>query len=681
MPQVLVELIEACLAGAKTQALVDIVLQDAALTAKIISAACRTSPDPLDPFEPVSSAIDQLGEPLLTGIALQSARQIVKIGLSDENLVFQYGLWFASRAAGIAARCLAPSVNYSNIEEAQLSGLLLNIGIHAFFCRHGADYSVLDVNPWSSSVQCQFEEARYKTDHLRVADDLIARWRLDSFLADAVRFLHADIAQVEQSTTLLKIARLAQQFSQKPDSLNSETGHLAERLFGLTFSEITYLFEWARGLCPAYSEFLDDEEKIRADFDESVERLTVLIFTLADREAARARLAKAEDRFDLIRVARKLYLENSPACDAIFFLLDQKNHRLTGLLAEGQPRLISELKIALEETSSVVSRALVKGEWEHSFDPARSLTVTDHLLNRLCKSAGFGCYPFISDGRPLGTVVLGVRDAADLDALQSIQIRMFGQLIGAALVRTAADGQDGFAESGSLFMRLRHEVNNPLTVIGNYAEVFHHLHRDDEHCELAESIKKEVRRIDEIISYYLNRQDFPGFSESSVDLNLLLQETVETLAAAELKPRDIELQMKLKPGLDKLSTNPVLISQIVVNLIKNAAEAIGRDGKIVIYTRESYLSDAGRHAEIIIHDSGPGIEDHIQEQLFLPVVSTKGKGHAGLGLSVVKGMVDDLGGRISCHSSKETGTSFHLQIPYGSGSPLDAQEPMCKRSS
>lgn len=670
MPQVLVDLIEACLGGRSSQPLADIVLQDAALTAKILSAASKTSTNKLDPLEPVSSAIMQLGVPMVTGIALQAAKQVVRSDLSETELEFQYGLWFTSRITSIAARCLAPSINYPYIEEAQLSGLLLNLGIHTFFKRYGEDYAMLDVNPWSSSVQCQFETTRYNTDHLQVADDLIGRWQLDSFLADAVRFLHADILQIEKSSILLKIARLAQQFSQNHEELDRETEQMADRLFGLKKSEIDYLFEWAHGLYPAYAASLGDRQKIKADFTASLDRLTVLIFMLADQEAARARLASAEDRQDLVRVARNLYLESSSSTDAIFFLLDQQNNQLSGILAEGQARMVGELKINLDADTSLVSRALLNGQPEHTFDSVQPLTVTDHLLMRLSKSNGFCCHPFLFEGRPLGVVVLGVQTRADLKPLESLQVRMFGQVVSAAMVHMAVDVQDRFGEGSSLIRRVSHEVNNPLTVIGNYAEVLHHLHKDDEHCELTEAIKKEVRRIDDTINYYLNQQEIPEFPDHSVDLNQLLKDTVDSIADTELKTQDIDFQMKLKSGLDKLSTNPVLIKQVLVHLLKNAAEAVETGGKVIIYTRDSYLADSGRHAEIIIHDNGPGIADHIQSKLFRPVVSTKGVGHAGVGLSIVKGMVDDLKGQISCHSSAETGTSFHLQIPYKDDRPF-----------
>ncbi|MCW8859955.1 MAG: ATP-binding protein, partial [Deltaproteobacteria bacterium] len=654
------------------QPLAEIALQDAALATKIILAASKTSTQPLDASEPVSSAIQNLGVPMVTGIALQAAKQIVRHTFTEPELSFQYRLWFSSRVSGIAARCLAPSINYPYIEEAQLSGLLLNLGIQAFSARFGGSYLELDVNPWSSPIQCQVEEAKFRTDHLKIADSLIGQWQLDSFLADAVRFLHADIAQIEKSSLLLKIARMAQHFCQSPESLTPEAETVAGRLFGLRKSEIDYLFDWAHGLYPAYAEFLDKPEKIREDFTSTIDRLTLLIFMLADQEAARARLANSENTEDLVRIARNLYLENSSATEAIFLLLDQQSNQLTGILATGQARMIGELKIPQEAEASLVARALSNGDVRHSFAATQPLTVTDHLLVRLCKSHGISCHPFRFEGHPLGVVVLGINTQQDAQSLQSLQTKMFGQVISAAMVRMSLDVQERFGEGNNVLRRVSHEVNNPLTVIGNYAEVLNHVLKEDENRELTEAIKKEVRRIDDIINYYLNQQEIPDFPEHSIDLNQLVRDTVEATDAAELKPRGIKVQLELKEDLDKLATNPVLIKQILVNLIKNAAEAVPSSGMIQLSTRENYLAGSGRHAEIIVHDTGPGIPAQIQSQLFRPVVSTKGPGYGGVGLSIVKSMIDDLGGQISCHSSAEAGTSFHVQIPYKDDRPFDS---------
>jgi len=674
LPQVLVDLTEACLGDDNPQSLADIILQDAALSAKIILAASKTSSRPLDPFEPVSSAIQLLGTPMLTGIALQAARQVVQHKFTPRELAFQYGLWFSSRVAGLFARCLAPSVNYPHIEEAQLTGLLLNLGIQTLFAREGSSYVDLDVNPWSSAIQSRLEDANYKIDHLQIADQLIGEWQLDSFLGDAIRFLHADIVEIEQSSPLLKIARLTQHFCQSPKQLSGETETLAGRLFDFSKSEVDYLFDWVSGLYPSFSTILSDPEKLQVDMSAALDRLTELTFILADQEAARARLADGKNLADLVAITRNLYLENSSANDLFFLLLDQENHQLTGIRTTGQPRLIGELKIPMEAESSLASAALLSGLPGDSFQPGQSLTVTDHLLLRLSKSQAISCHPFRCEGQALGVAVLGIDSTAGLEELQSLKIKMFGQVISSALLRIVTDVQEPFGAGNSLLRRVSHEVNSPLTIISNYAEVLNHLLTDKSNQDLTESIKNEVRRIDEIINYYLNQQEIPDFPVHSINLNQLVRDTVDAINDAEFKPRQIVTKFVLQRDMDKVAANPVLVRQILVNLLKNSAEAVGEGGIVQLITRDGYASDSGRYVEIIVRDNGSGIAPQLQGKLFQPVVSTKGAGHSGVGLSIVKGMVEDLGGRISFHSSAESGTSFHLQIPRRDDRPVDSQE-------
>ncbi|WP_092345307.1 HDOD domain-containing protein [Desulfuromusa kysingii] len=659
MPQVLIDLIEACLSGSDEQSLTDIVLHDAVLSARIILAASKSNSQPLDPFEPVSSAVKQLGVAVITGIALQSARQVIQHDFTPQQLSFQYGLWFSSQVSGIVARCLAPSVNYPHIEEAQLCGLLQNLGIYAMFFRAGDNYVRLDVHPWSSAVQCQLEEAEYQVDHLQVAAKLVGPWNLDSFLVDTIRFLYADLSQIEGGHPLLKIARLTQQFCQSPKRLFPETEELAEHLFGLTKNEIDYLSAWAKGLYPHYGDALNDLETLQKEMAAACERLTELSFVLATQEAIRSRLGLAQNPKELVSIARQLYLENSPANEAIFLLLDQQHFQLTGILSDSQPRLIGELKVSMEAQSNLLAAALQSGKVTDSFHPLQPLTVDDHVLIRLAKGAGISCQPFLFDGRALGVVVLGIDSTHDLQRLESLPIKMFVPVVSAAMMKMSVDAQNYVTEGGSLLRRVSHEVKNPLTIIGNYTEVLNHSLAGTDNQELTQSIQKEVRRIDDILNYYLNQQEIPGFPEPSIDLNQLVLDTIDAVDDGELQSRQVEIRLDLQDKLENVATNPVLVKQILVNLLKNAAAAVSEKGIIQLLTRAGYSSDNGRHIEVIVADNGPGLSTEQQEQLFQPVVGHEKE----TGLSVIKGMVDDLGGRISCHSSRESGTSFHLQIP------------------
>ncbi|SHI95954.1 His Kinase A (phospho-acceptor) domain-containing protein [Malonomonas rubra DSM 5091] len=665
MPQTLVTLIESCLSGAGVPELAEIVLQDAALSARVINAASKAGSTRIDAAEPVTSAIQQLGLPVVTGIALQAAKQVVAHDFTDTSLHFLNSLWFSSRVAGQFARCLSPTVSYLHVEEAQLSGLLLNLGLYTLFSKHGDDYAELAAESKSSPALSQRELQSYQQDHLHVAEDVIEPWKLDSFLIDAVRFLHQDVVQIENSSQLLKIARLSHQICQHPLELTDDVRQLAERLFQFSRSEIDYLFSWAKGLYKGAIPALEDPEKLREQLKEARGRLIDLIFALADQEGARARLL-GNNRPELLATeARHLYLENSPAGEAIFMLVDHKNNQLAGIVAEGQARLISELKVPLDASLSLVVQALVSGETNNSFSAKQPLSVTDQLLLRIGGKRGFFCQPFLLDGRLLGAVVLSVDREEEMSTLHLLRLRMFGQVVSESIAQLSNDVPDNFFEGSAQLRRVSHELSNPLTIIGNYAEVIGHLLPDDEHREFTDAIKREVRRVDDVLNYYLNQQELPPFPDRDISLNQLVYEAVDALQEGELQPRRIDVRFNLKNDLAKVSTNGVLVKQILVNLLKNAAEAVTEGGEIQLATRDSYCSDGGRFVEVVVQDNGGGIDSQVKDQLFRPVVSTKGPGHAGVGLSIVKGMVDDLGGRISYHSSPAAGTGFHLQIPCG----------------
>lgn len=663
LPQVLCELIEACIGGESAQPLAEIALQDAALSAKILLAASKTASNSLDANEPVSSAIQQLGVPIVTGIALQAARQVIQQQLDADELSFQYEIWFLSRAAGLAARCLAPSIGYSSIEEAQLSGLLLNLGVQALFMRHRREYLDSGALPWSSSSQCQWEHTQYRIDHLQLADSLIERWQLDSFLADATRFLHADIEQIAYSSRLLQIARWAQQFCCSPHQLTAETERLGEKLFGLKESESRHLFAWTRGLYPAFGKFLQDPAQLQADFTAAIERLTQLIFALADQEAARARLSVAESPSELARIARGLFLENSAATEVLFFLVEGRKRHLSGVPGSGQSRMLGEIEIPLVAEAGLAADALLNGQQRDSLNPPQPLTVSDQLLTRLCRGGHFVCQPLRVQGRPLGVVIFGIHTQADLHSLQSLQLKMFAHVASSSLARLLAAGQDGLVFGGNPLRRLSQELNNPLTVISNSVGVLQQAVVDEEGRKLTRLIKQQARRIDDVIGYYLNLQELPDFPLHRIDLNSLLRETAESFSAAELDAGRIELQLTLKKNLEEVATNPVTVQQIVTGLLEKAVANLGEEGRIQLQSRESYIAGRGRHVEIAVLDNGPELSVAAQAELF-PAADEDGQGVSGpKGLGLIRTLVADLGGQLSCHSSSEAGTSFLVQIP------------------
>lgn len=663
MPDVLADLLSACLENASPQVVSEIILQDAPFTAELIDIATKWNPAALNTTEPVTTAVQSLGYPMIVSLVLQSARQVLERKMSAEEITFLQQLWRTSRFTGQAARCIAPSVNYPYIEEAQLAGLLQNLGLYQQLIQHGDLFLEADPSPWSCDAQVAWEQQHFHTDHLQLAAEKIESWRLDSFLSDAVRFLTVDSRQLQSANPLFRIARLAQLFAASGPELNAEAGRLGELFFNLRSAETDYLFDWVNGLSAPLSKNKHDAVVAVNNFNTSCQRLTRQIFLIASQEAARARLTKGTTPEEIAEIAGSLYLENSPARRVYFFLLDQRRQELVGISSKDGSRLSRELKIPLVREASLAARALSGEVAVNSFAAEQTLTVTDRLLVRLCGGHGFVCHPLHANGHPMAVVVFALDRQQDVGGLQSQAVTILHPIISAALAQVSIGEFNRVADGNLLLRRVNHEISSPLTIIGNYAEVLKHNLSDKSTRELVEAIKQESQRVDEIVHYYLNQQDMFEFPDQQVDLNQLVQETVETLCDAELAPRNIEVEYQTQKDLPRVSTMAVLIRQILVNLVKNAAEALADGGRITLATREGFCSDRGRYVEICVADNGPGISSAVRDRLFRPVVSTKGAGHSGSGLSIVKGMVEDLGGRISCHSSSEAGTSFYLQLP------------------
>jgi signal transduction histidine kinase len=105
-----------------------------------------------------------------------------------------------------------------------------------------------------------------------------------------------------------------------------------------------------------------------------------------------------------------------------------------------------------------------------------------------------------------------------------------------------------------------------------------------------------------------------------------------------------------------------LLKQILVNLVKNAVEAMPGGGRIEIANRGHVNRERKLYLELVVADTGPGLSADLLANLFAPVQSSKPGAHHGLGLSIVHGLVQKMQGLIACRSSK-TGTSFEILLP------------------
>ena len=171
-----------------------------------------------------------------------------------------------------------------------------------------------------------------------------------------------------------------------------------------------------------------------------------------------------------------------------------------------------------------------------------------------------------------------------------------------------------------------------------------------------EVAKGEISRLDYIITQFLQaiRPTEPKLALAS--LNDVLRETLELLRP-ELNNRGLNISEKLADRLPKSPIDSGQIKQTLVNLIKNAMQAMGRGGKLTLQTGES--SDG---VWVSVRDTGGGIPQEQLNRIFEPFFTTKEKG-TGLGLMIVQRIVRDHGGRIELESNVGEGTMFRVWLP------------------
>jgi PAS domain S-box-containing protein len=230
------------------------------------------------------------------------------------------------------------------------------------------------------------------------------------------------------------------------------------------------------------------------------------------------------------------------------------------------------------------------------------------------------------------------------------------------------------ATVGRMAAQVAHEIRNPLSSIGLNAELLEDdlaeidsrtkeaqlsLPRLAQDQKLLKAIQSEVDRLAAITEDYLRYARLPRPQLASHDINQLLRALCE-FCAEETKSRGVDLSLSLAPNLVELRIDESQIKQSLLNLLRNAFEALQeQDGarKVSLST-----SQVGASIQIEISDNGPGILPEISARIFEPFFSTK-NGGTGLGLALTQQVIEGHGGNIKVRSAPNEGATFLIQLP------------------
>ncbi len=220
------------------------------------------------------------------------------------------------------------------------------------------------------------------------------------------------------------------------------------------------------------------------------------------------------------------------------------------------------------------------------------------------------------------------------------------------------------SELGQMASALAHEVNQPLTAIANYASAADRLIRMG-NAERATEVLNRIAAQAHAAAQIIRRvREFSrkGEPERQVENIARTVEEASTLALVGAPSTGIRMELRLDPAAALAFIDKIQIQQVLVNLIRNAAEAMQESQQRELIVATAAAAQQGM-IEIAVADTGPGLAPQICEKLFQPFVTTKGTG-VGIGLSICRAIVEDgHGGRLWAEDNPGGGTVFRLSLP------------------
>lgn len=214
----------------------------------------------------------------------------------------------------------------------------------------------------------------------------------------------------------------------------------------------------------------------------------------------------------------------------------------------------------------------------------------------------------------------------------------------------------------SVIRGLAHEIKNPLGGLRGAAQLLERELNDASLAEYTQVIIGEADRLQALVDRMLTPQAVPCPRRQNVHQ---ITERVRALIVAEAHP-GIEVERDYDPSLPDLEVDADLLIQALLNIARNAVQALGTGGRLTVRTRverQLYIGARSHRlgVRIDIHDDGPGVPPELMERVFYPMVSGRPDG-SGLGLSIAQSLISQQEGLIEC-ASQPGDTTFSVLLP------------------
>ena len=222
------------------------------------------------------------------------------------------------------------------------------------------------------------------------------------------------------------------------------------------------------------------------------------------------------------------------------------------------------------------------------------------------------------------------------------------------------------SELGEMAAGIAHEINQPLTAISTYANACHRMlaNEQSDAAELLNTlhlITDQAQRAGEVVRRLRAFTKKRSGQRQLLKVNAIVDSTVR-LAESDIRARNFQLCKRLAPTLPRVFADNVQIQQVILNLIRNAMDAMesAPSGKNIVTIETMPVDD--NYVRVSISDQGIGLTEEIADKIFDSFFTTRDTG-TGLGLSISRSIITAHGGIIDYSPNREGGVTFYLTLP------------------
>jgi len=666
-------------------------------------------------FKGIEQAVIYLGANTIKNLAItMSIHQVFERKRFKNIQQFNINVfWYHSLLCATLAKRIAQKVEFGNIEEAYLSGLLHDIGRLVLISTFPKEHETILAEKANGKDTLWAEKQLLGLTHCETGAWLMEKWNLSSMMAQAIQYHHEPLEKIKEAFPLVKIVYISNLLSE--NGLDPEDRQqIKELLEELQNGEIQEIAEGAAEEVEQIAANLDITIQIPAETDLLSSKQTTVdrqglphdsdVFTPETMAAIAAGEGKEGSLQQALAARIKsvslltTFLENLvktadvngiiSACEramsillnidkVLFFLTDKNKVLLHGFTspANSLHQMSQGLTLTLQRSTSLVVKTYHDMAMTYLTNDTRSDNLADEQLLTGLKCKTVLLVPLVADDSPAGVILLGLPDNINLlSAADRKLVQVIAQQVGLCLQlekmkeqKTEELNAERMAAVSMTARKIAHEINNPLGIISNYiVSMKLRLADNDQMKNELGIIDDEIHRISSMIDQLNTFSQEPVQTVEMTNINAAIEDIIHLVRSAHLTSQEVAISFIPDRDLPDIPTSKDAVKQILLNLLKNSVEAMNQGGEITVTTRKSDRSAEGSDregVEIRVTDTGPGLPEFVMANLYAPLITTKKSGHSGLGLSIVHKTVKDLGGTLSCTSSPMDGTTFSIFLP------------------